>query len=171
MATISSLVDKVRVELGDIGKSFVSQFVADGSTNRFQLHYFPLDDASNIYVYKDGNDISQYSTVESSTGILILDTVPVNGAQITVSGNYYRYFTTSELTSLVTSAVEQHSANHTDSLGRKITVDTLPLIEEYPVAVYATTLALYTLATDAAFDIDIQAPSQGRCGLSEVPPC
>lgn len=144
MATISSLVDKVRVELGDIGKSFVSQFVADGSTNRFQLHYFPLDDANNIFVYQNGVEQVD-AVVESSTGVLVLPSVPANGDQISVSGNYYRYFTTSELSSLVTSAVEQHSANHTDSLGRKITVDTLPLIEEYPVAVYAVTLALYTL--------------------------
>ena len=157
MATISNLVDKVRVELGDIGKSFVTQFVADGSTNRFILHYAPLD-ASLVQVYKNGVDISDYSTVEESTGILVLDDVPADGDALTVSGNYYRYFTAAELASLVTSAVEQHSAKHVDSLGRKITVDTLPLLEEYPVAVYATTLALYTLATDAAFDIDIQAP-------------
>lgn len=157
MATISSLVDKVRVELGDIGKSFVTQFVADGSTNRFILHYSPLD-ADLIEVYKNGVDISNASTVEESTGILVLDNVPADGDAITVSGNYYRYFTASELSSLVSSAVEQHSAKHTDSLGRELNVASLPLIEEYPVAVYATTLALYTLATDAAFDIDIQAP-------------
>jgi hypothetical protein len=157
VATISNLVDKVRVELGDIGKSFVTQFVADGSTNRFILHYAPLD-ASLVEVYKNGVDISNSSTVEESTGILVLDDVPADGDAITVSGNYYRYFTAAELASLVTSAVEQHSAKHTDSLGRKITVETLPLIEEYPVSVYAVTLALYTLATDAAFDIDIQAP-------------
>ncbi len=157
MATISSLVDKVRVELGDIGKSFVTQFVADGSTNRFILHYSPLD-ASLVEVYKNGVDISNSSTVEESTGILVLDTVPADGDAITVSGNYYRYFTASELASLVNSAVEHHSAKHTDSLGRELNVASLPIIEEYPVAVYATTLALYTLATDAAFDIDIQAP-------------
>ena len=54
--------------------------------------------------------------------------------------------------------MSQHSANHTDVVGRAINVATLPQLEEYPVAVYATTLALYTLATDASFDIDIQAP-------------
>jgi hypothetical protein len=157
VATISSLVDKVRLELGDIGKSFVTQFVADGSTNRFILHYAPLD-ASLVEVYKNGVDISNSSTVEESTGILVLDTVPADGDAITVSGNYYRYFTAAELTSLVTTAVGEHATGQTDALGRKITVENLPLIEEYPVAVYATALALYTLATDAAFDIDIQAP-------------
>ena len=43
MANIDSLISRVRVELGDLGKSFVTQFVADGSTNRFKLHYAPLD--------------------------------------------------------------------------------------------------------------------------------
>jgi hypothetical protein len=157
VATISSLVDKVRVELGDLGKSFVTQFIADGTTNRFQLHYAPLD-GDGVVVYKNNTDISSATSVEESTGVLVTDTLPSNGDSFTVSGTYYRYFTGAELASLVTDAVAQHSAKHVDSLGRKITVDTLPTIEEYPVAVYATTLALYTLATDAAFDIDIQAP-------------
>jgi hypothetical protein len=43
-------------------------------------------------------------------------------------------------------------------LGRAITIETLPFIDEYPVVVYATALALYTLATDASFDINIFAP-------------
>jgi hypothetical protein len=157
VATISSLVDKVRVELGDLGKSFVMQFMADGTTNRFRLHYAPLD-GSGVTVIADGVDVSNNASVEESTGVLVLDTLPADGVEITVSGTYYRYFTATELSNLVTSAVDQHSAHHTDSLGRQVTVATLPIIEEYPVAVYATTLALYTLATDAAFDIDIQAP-------------
>ena len=40
MATLLSLTDRVRVELGDLGKSFVTQFVADGTTNRFKLLYW-----------------------------------------------------------------------------------------------------------------------------------
>jgi hypothetical protein len=171
VATISSLVDRVRVELGDLGKSFVTQFVADGTTNRFKLHYSPLD-ATTVRVYASGTEVTSVSYVEESTGVLVVSMthdaypsfvdegtdVPKDGVEFTVSGTYYRYFTGAELTSLITSAVEQHTAKHTDSLGRKITVDNLPLIDEYPVAVYATTLALYTLATDAAFDIDIAAP-------------
>jgi len=34
----------------------------------------------------------------------------------------------------------------------------LPVLEEYPVVVYAATLALYALANDAAFDINVFAP-------------
>ena len=157
MATVSSLVSRVRLELGDMGKSFVTQFVADGTTNRFKLHYAPLD-AASVVVYSASVDVTSQAHVEESTGVLVLDFIPADGDELTVSGNYYRYFTDAELASLVTDAVAQHSAGHTDSLGRKMTVDTLPQNEEYPVSIYAVTLALYTLATDASFDIDISAP-------------
>jgi hypothetical protein len=157
VATISSLVDRVRMELGDMGKTFVTQFVADGTTNRFKLHYSPLD-ATTVVVTAGGTDISSTSSVEEASGVLVTDTVPTDGTEMTVSGIYYRYFTGAELTQIVNNALASHSAKHVDSLGRAITVETLPLIEEYPVAVYATSLALYTLATDSSFDIDIQAP-------------
>lgn len=171
MADINGLISKVRLELGDLGKSFATQFVSDGTTGRFQLHYAPCDPAS-VTVIADGIDVSSDSYVEASTGALVVtltnaeypalvnsgETVPKSGVEFLVSGTYFRYFTNAELTTLVTDAVEQHSAKHVDAIGRKIVVSNLPTIEEYPVAVYATTLALYTLATDAAFDIDIQAP-------------
>ena len=157
MATISSLVDRVRVELGDLGKSFVTQFVADGSTNRFKLHYAPLD-GSTVVVTINGTDVSSTASVEESSGVLVLGAVPADGDEITVSGTYYRYFTGAELTQIVENALAGHTAKHVDTLGRKILPENLPFIEEYPVAVYATSLALYTLATDASFDIDIQAP-------------
>jgi hypothetical protein len=157
VATLSNLVGRVRLELGDIGKSFVTQFVADGTTNRFEIHYSPLDSAQ-VYASLNGTDVSDSVSVEESTGTIVFDTVPADGDEITVSGVYYRYFTAAELETLVTDAVAQHTANHVDSVGRKITVANLPVIDEYPVSVYATTLALYTLANDAAFDIDIAAP-------------
>jgi hypothetical protein len=157
VASVSSLVDRVRFELGDGGKSFVVQFVADGTTNRFNINYSPLD-ASQIFVKLNGSDVTESTSVEESTGVLVFDTVPDDGDEIQVSGIFYRYFTYSELVGLVESAVAQHTARNTDSLGRKILAENLPTIDEYPVAVYATTLALYTLATDASFDIDISAP-------------
>ena len=171
MADINSLVAKVRIELGDLGKSFVTQFVSDGTTNRFRLHYAPLD-AAGVTVYANGTNITSKSSVEESTGTLVVDltyaefpslvnsgtVVPKSGVAFTVSGTYYRYFTASEVSSLVSTAVEQHTAKQIDVIGRKFTVENLPTLDEYPVAVYATTLALYTLATDASFDIDIAAP-------------
>lgn len=157
MATLAGLADRVRAELGDLGKSFVSQFVADGTTNRFKLHYAPLD-APTVLIQKDGVDVSDACTVEESTGVLITDTLYEDGAEVLVSGTYYRYFTTTEINMFVQTALEQHGARKTDSIGQSLTLANLPSLEEYPVALYAATLALYTLATDASFDIDIVAP-------------
>lgn len=166
MATISSLISRVRLELGDQGKSFVTQFVADGSTNRFKLHYAPLD-ATTIIVYQNGTDISTSAYIEESTGVLVLSNLPADGVELIVSGTYYRYFTDAELSSLISDAVLQHSTGHTDSLGRQITAETLPANEDYAVSIYAVTLALYTLATDASFDIDIAAPDGVNIPRSE----
>ena len=157
MADLSSLVAKVRVELGDLGKSFVTQFIADGSSNRFKLHYAPLD-GSGVIVFKNGTDISNTCSIEESTGVMVTDTLPADGDEFIVSGNYYRYFTQLEMESLVNDAFLQHAAGHLDPMGRQISLANLPSVEEYPLAIYAVTLALYTLATDSAFDIDVQAP-------------
>lgn len=157
MATLSSLVERVRFELGDLPKSFVTQFQSDISTNRYRLNYAPVD-ALQVTVFKNGVDISDAVEIEEQTGVMVLDDLPDIDDEFTVTGNYYRYFTTRELENIVSSALEQHAGRDTDSLGRKITVANLPSIEEYPVALYATTLALYTLATDASFDINVFAP-------------
>jgi len=157
MANVQSLVDLVRTELGDTPKSFVMQFVADGTTNRFSLHYAPLD-ATDIFVTFDGVDVSNNCSIEESTGVLVTDNVPVDGVQITVSGNYFRYFTTAEITQFVETALLQHTNNSQDSLGRNKTVANLPSIDIYPVSILAATHALYTLATDSAFDINVFAP-------------
>jgi hypothetical protein len=166
MASIANLVNRVRLELGDTGKSFVVQFVADGTTNRFNIHYSPLD-ADQITVTLNGTDVTSSTSVEESSGVLVFDEVPDDGDEIVVSGLYYRYFTAAELAYLVESALSQHAAKHTDSLGRTINFSTLPTIEEYPVVVYATSLALYTLATDSSFDIDIMAPDGVNIPRSE----
>lgn len=157
MATLSSLVERVRFELGDLPKSFVSQFISDISTNRYRLNYAPVD-ASGLTVFKNGVDISDTVSVEEQTGVIVLEDLPELEDEFTVTGNYFRYFTTTELQNIVTTAVAHHSGRDVDSLGRKITLENLPPLEEYPVSLYASTLALYTLATDASFDINVFAP-------------
>lgn len=157
MATIASLGDRLRTEIGDFGKSFVYQTIADGTTNRFLVPYSPLDGA-NLVVTKNGFDISNSVEVEEATGYILLDTTPQADDTLVIAGNYFRYFTTAEIQEFVSVAFQQHTANHTDAYGRSVDLQNLPSIEEYPVTVYASTLSLYTLATDASFDIDITAP-------------
>ena len=157
MATISSLADRLRSEIGDIGKSFVYQTTADGTTNRFLVPYSPLDGAY-LVVNVNGIDVSTTVEVEEQTGFIVFDTTPEDGDSIIVAGNYYRYFTNSETCQFVSDAFLQHSAFHTDAYGRTVSMMNLPNLEEYPVVIYASTLALYTLANDAAFDINVFAP-------------
>jgi len=97
-------------------------------------------------------------TVEENLGMIHFAVAPTENAVITVSGTHYRYFTTNELTTFVNTAVTQHTDNRTDSYGSNVTIASIPPVEEYPVALLATTNALWALATDAAFDINISAP-------------
>jgi hypothetical protein len=106
-------------------------------------------------------DISSFVTIEEGVGVITIQTgaVPVNNSTITVMGQAYRYFTDSEITYYINVAFLEHSNNSTDSNGSSITqIGLLPPIEEYPVVLLASTMALYTLATDSAFDIDIISP-------------
>lgn len=166
MATLTSLADRLRFEIGDTGKSFVHQIVADGTTNRFLLPYSPVN-GTTLLVHKDNANITSSAEVEELTGYITLDDIPTAGAILVFSGTYYRYFIDSEICQFVDTAFGHHVANHGDAYGRGYTVATLPGIEEYPVIIYASTLALYTLATDASFDIDIQAPDGVNIPRSE----
>lgn len=157
MATLESMSNRLRYELGDIGRSFVYQFVADGTTNRFLVPYSPLDGV-NLAINQEGEDVSTEVEVEEATGHIVFDTTPAAGDVIVVAGNYFKYFTETEISQYISDAFAQHTTFHTDSYGRTISILTLPTVEEYPVIIHASTLALYTLATDASFDIDIQAP-------------
>ena len=157
MATLAGMSNRLRYELGDIGRSFVHQFVADGTTNRFLIPYSPLDGV-NLAINQEGTDVSTEVEVEEATGYIVFDTTPVEGDVVVVAGNYFKYFTETEISQYISDAFDQHTAFHTDSYGRTMTVANLPTVEEYPVIIYASTLAMYTLATDASFDIDIQAP-------------
>jgi predicted heme/steroid binding protein len=157
VATVDSMSNRLRYELGDIGRSFVYQFVADGTTNRFLIPYSPLDGV-HLAINQEGEDVSADVEVEEATGHIVFDTTPAAGDVIIVAGNYFKYFTETEVCQYINDAFAQHTTFHTDSYGRTMTVANLPTVEEYPVIIYASTLALYTLATDASFDIDIQAP-------------
>ena len=157
MATLTTLADRLRSELGDIAKSFVWQTTADGTTNRYLVPYSPIDGAT-LLVTVDGEDVSTSVDVEETTGYITFDVTPEADSSIIVVGKYFRYFTDAEICQFISDAFAQHTANHADAYGRGITLLNLPGLEEYPVVIYASTLALYTLATDAAFDIDITAP-------------
>ena len=166
MTTLSTLSSRLRAELGDIGKSFVETFTGDGVTTRFQLSQAPVLGAS-LVIKAGATDVSSTSTVEEGVGMVQLASAPATNVVITIIGTAYRYFTDSEITYYVNTAFAQHAQRTTDSNGSLATMSTLPVVDEYPLTILATSLALYTLATDSAFDIDIISPDGVNIPRSE----
>ena len=157
MASIQILANRLRAELGDIGQFFEETFTGDGRTRRFKLGYAPIKGV-NLKVLVNNVDMSATTAVEEVTGLFELATVPPSDACIEISGTQYKYFTDTEIQQYVTNAFYEHAYTTTDSNGSLVNLSSLPVIDEYPLIILATSMALYTLATDAAFDIDIISP-------------
>lgn len=166
MATLSGILDRVRLELADLPQSFATSIIADGVSTRFEMEIYPVDGTS-LTIKVDGVTMTTGVSVEERTGVLWFDAAPDPAAEITVTGTKYRYFTNTDLTSIVEAASSQHIYSRNDAFGRGMTLSNLPPVEEYPLALLATVEALYTLATDAAFDIDIMAPDGVNIPRSE----
>lgn len=156
MATLASLSDRLRAEIGDTARSFLEDFTGDGINKRFQLTYAPVN-ASSLSVKVNGVATADF-TVEEVTGMIVLGFSPAPEANIAVAGTTYKYFTETEIQYYINTAFGEHARSSTDSNGSRATMNTLPSIDEYPLVLLASSMALYTLATDAAFDIDIISP-------------
>ena len=157
MATLAALSNRLRAEIGDMGRTFVESFEGDGETKRFQLTNAPVLGSS--LTVKVGNTVVSNSTVvEEVFGMIELATAPADGDEVTITGTFFKYFTRSEIEEYINTAFIEHASNTFDSNGAKATLTTLPQIDEYPLVLLASTMALFTLATDAAFDIDIISP-------------
>jgi hypothetical protein len=159
VATLSDLVSKVRMELNDQPKQFNKTLAGDGSTKDFPLGVKPVD-VTTLEVRVNGVIVGQPSTftIEAIHGVIHFNSPPANNAVITVTGSVFRYFSDSELEYFVNTALTQHTFNKSDNFGRATTVRSIPAVEEYPIVILSTVEALYALATDSAFDINIFAP-------------
>lgn len=159
MATTDSLLTRVRLELGDQASQFNYTFYGDGSTKDFFVNFKPLDPYTLVVKV---NGVTQTKptnyTVEANIGVVHFVVAPAAEATITVSGQHYRYFTDDDLLVFLNTAVTQHTAGRADQYGRQLTINLLAVVEEYPVVLLTTIEALWALATDASFDINITAP-------------
>ena len=159
MAQLYDLTSRVRLELGDQPVQFTFTAVGDGSNSDFQLPCKPVD-INNLAVYVNGSPIAYPTgyTLEADIGMLHFAHTPANNAAILVTGVRFRYFTDDDICQFITTAVEQHTYNRTDSFGSNVTLRSIDAVEEYPLAILAVIEALWVLATDSAFDINITAP-------------
>ena len=159
MANIYDLASRVRLELGDQPKQFSLTFTGDGQTLDFPLAIHPIDPYTlEVYVNSNPVAVTTGYSLEADVGVVHFVTAPPAGSAILIRGLVYRYFTDDDICQFVNTAVTQHTYNRTNGLGSQMTIALIPAVEEYPLAILATIEALWALATDASFDIDIQAP-------------
>ena len=159
MANLSDLTSRVRLELGDQPKQFSLTFTGDGATSDFPLAIHPIDPYT-LEVYVNGGPVAVTTgyTLEADVGVVHFVHTPSANAAILIRGLVFRYFTDDDICRFVNTAVEQHTYNRTNGMGSQMTLKLIPAVEEYPIAILATIEALWALATDASFDIDINAP-------------
>ena len=159
MAVLTDLVSRVRLELGDMPTQFTFTATGDGTTKSFDLKVKPVENTT-LLVTVAGAAIANPAgyTIQQDLGIVTFVTAPANNAAISVVGTHYRYFTDTDITRFVNTAVEQHTFERTDGYGSQMTLLLLPPVEEYPLAILSTIEALWALATDSAFDINISSP-------------
>jgi hypothetical protein len=159
VANIYDLTYRVRLELGDQPQQFTFTATGDGSTKDYTLPCKPVD-INTLSVYFNGNPIAYPTgyTLEAEVGVIhFVNTPPIN-ASILITGNKFRYFTDDDICLFINTAIEQHTYNRTDSFGSVVNLAAIPPVEEYPLAILAVIEALWVLATDSAFDINITAP-------------
>lgn len=168
--TISSRVlERVRMDLGDLPQSFDFAFSGDGVRDHFNIEHRPYDEASAT-VFKDGVEadlVAEGISLDGTQGMVVFDVAPAPGIVWEIQGIKWRYFSDADLQVFIDTAVAQHAHNRADSAGGLFTINDIEPVEEYPVALYATIQALWALATDAAFDIDILAPDGVNIPRSE----
>ena len=159
MANLTDLLSRVRTELGDQQKNFTFTANGDGSTVDFFVNNKPVE-LVNLQVLVDNSPIPypQGYLLEPEIGIITFATPPSAGKPIFIQGVTDRYFTDDQLCVFISDAITEHTYNRVDAYGSQVTLSSIPPVEEYPVAILATIEALWALATDAAFDIDISAP-------------
>ena len=163
------LLERVRMELGDLPQPFDYQFVGDGVRDHFYVEHRPFDEATaTLLYYGDPVDpATEGVTLDGTVGMVVFDTPPDEGSPWELFGMKWRYFSDADLKVFIDTAIGQHAHNRADPHGGMYTVIDIPPIEEYPIALYAAIQALWALATDAAFDIDILAPDGVNIPRSE----
>jgi hypothetical protein len=171
MSTIQErLLDRVRMDLGDLQVPFDFEFATDGIRDHYNIEHRPID-PSSLRVTVSGSVVdivAEGIVIDYDTGWLVFTTsVPEAGEHWEVEGNKWRYFSDSDLQIFIDTAMAQHSHNRGDTSGMDFTMGDVKPVEEYPIAILAVIQALWALATDAAFDIDIIAPDGVNIPRSE----
>lgn len=173
MADTNSIINRVRREIGDPGEPFQTETQGDGLTRRFELPVNMVGTTGFVAYKVDSyntrtnlTNISDYS-VDYFNGIITLTGTLGLDEQLYVEGTHYNLFSNDEITIYVGDALNKHVGERTISaraynaggfiqfVTLPVTLSTLPPVEEPLVALLACIDIFWTMATDAATDIDV----------------
>lgn len=161
--SLQSIRERVRLELQDQATTFQSKIAYSDETNVIKLPVSVVEPAG-LVVSQGGVPLTQGVdyTVIPKEGELQLNIVSSVGATFLVSGFHYRLFTNDDLDIFIETALLQHTHNQSPPVvlddPAPIGSTVLPGVEEYLVAILASVEALWVVATDLTYDIDIMVP-------------
>lgn len=171
--TTADIRTRLRYELGDYLDTFSASVIGDGEVVRFDL---PVEAVVPTGLVVEVTNLGASPAIlppadyvlDDKRGVITLDNPLPIGAVLRVAGQNAQFFADSELDMFISSAVLKHTHNATDravnrdaTTGRinisvtAQTIENLPAVEVHPVALLATIEALWTLAADASYDIDV----------------
>jgi hypothetical protein len=177
-AGLDRLRRETRLELADRPRTFQSTAVSDGVTTFFDLPPRHIEPTGLLVVsIAPGDPPDQAHPLVAGTDYIlnsfegqILLTAPlVAETTIYVTGTSYRFFDNDTLDILIERAFQQvtHGRRYTAATinqwgyrqytDYEFTYDDLPEVEIAPTAILAQIQGLWLLATDSAYEIDIQA--------------
>lgn len=153
MATRQGLIDRLRLELSDYRLSFDHTASGWDGEVRFDL---PNENVTNVTVEVDGTPQTAGTDyiLDAERGIVVFTTAPAEGATVEVTGEFTELYDDATLGIWIDTAFQLHAVDRNPPL----TMASLPPVEDYLVVLLAKVEALYVLATDAAYDIDIRTP-------------
>lgn len=172
MATLETLRNHVRLELGDIAEHFRESFRGTGEKDDWDL---PARNVDTVTVYQvDNNDAlipfveNTDFTVDRGKGVITFSDPPEEDALLVVEGTNFGIFNNDEVDHFISAAAGQHLFGRTverryrDGHGfirydnEPMDLEDLPKEEEILVTLLTTIEALWALSTDASLDIDVR---------------
>lgn len=168
----TDLLARMRRELGDLGTPFQDIFTGTNEAARYDLSQGAIGYLSSVNLTHAGSMRPltldrDYELDDTEGRILLLSGPLAMGDILVVTGMAEGMFSLSELAAFAQDAITMHcndrytTARTLDSHGFVQFIDTpvklatLPEIEELPLTLLAVVNALWSLATDAATDVNI----------------
>lgn len=176
MAESAGILARVRTELGDFGSEFRDTFLGTGELDVYDLSAVNVSQVT-VRAFMGASSPMLRSpedfTLDARAGRVLLagGYAPLaDGTRLVVEGRGGGMFADEDLAQLLNEALLQHTngrtsrARYRDEHGfiryrdEAVTLETLPSVEELPLALLVVVNALWVLATDSAGDVDVITP-------------